>query len=144
MRSNMKRREFLQVSSLAGAAAFLSPLFAAKALPAPPASRVKSFELDEITIAQLQAGMHSGKFSAGSLTKKYLARIAEIDKRGPALNAVIELNPDAIARARALDISGAVFVVHFVGFFIEHGQQQCSLPPSKIVQIPVLFHPPVL
>ena len=43
--------------------------------------------------------MASGKFTAQSLTQKYLARIEEIDKRGPAINSVIELNPDALAIA---------------------------------------------
>ena len=62
-----------------------------------------TFELDEITIADLQAGMASGKFSARSITEKYLARIEEIDKQGPALNSVIEVNPEALAIADALD-----------------------------------------
>ncbi len=40
--------------------------------------------------------MKSGRFSARSMAEKYLARIDEIDKRGPAVNAIIELNPDAL------------------------------------------------
>ena len=56
-----------------------------------------------MTVAQLQAGMESGRFTAVSLTKKYLGRIDEIDKHGPSLNAVIELNRDAVAIAHALD-----------------------------------------
>jgi amidase len=47
--------------------------------------------------------MKSGKFTARSLVEKYSARIDEIDKRGPAVNAMIELNPDAFAIADALD-----------------------------------------
>ena len=70
-----------------------------------PASipEIKPFELDEATIADLQAGMASGKFTARSLTEKYLARIDEIDKHGPAVNSVIEVNPDALAIADGLD-----------------------------------------
>src|SRR6266404_1748007 len=68
-----------------------------------PHFKVKPFELDETTIAELQAGMKTGKYSAVSLVKKYLTRIEEIDKRGPGLNSVIELNPEAVAIARALD-----------------------------------------
>src|SRR5438874_1519066 len=64
---------------------------------------VKPFELDEMTIADLQAGMSSGKFTARSITEKYLARIDAIDKRGPAINSVIETNPDALAMADAAD-----------------------------------------
>src|SRR5213078_1816113 len=62
-----------------------------------------AFELDELTIADLQSGMASGKYSAHSLAKKYLDRIDEIDKHGPAINAVIELNPDALSIAADLD-----------------------------------------
>jgi amidase len=64
---------------------------------------VKSFELDEITIADLQDGMKSGKFTARSLAEKYKARIEEIDKHGPTINSVLELNPDALAIADSLD-----------------------------------------
>jgi len=71
--------------------------------PAVTPGEVKPFELDEITIADLQAGMASGKFSARSITEKYLARIEEIDKQGPALKSVIEVNPEALAIADALD-----------------------------------------
>jgi amidase len=59
--------------------------------------------LDEITIADLQAGMASGKFSARSIVEKYLQRIEEVDKQGPELNSVLEVNPDAMAIAEALD-----------------------------------------
>jgi amidase len=68
-----------------------------------PAPVVKPFELDEITIAELQNGMKTGKLSARSLTEKYLGRIEEVDKQGPKLNSVIELNPDAPSIADALD-----------------------------------------
>jgi amidase len=73
-----------------------SPL--APAWPSP-----QTFELDEISLSALQDGMQSGKFTARSLTEKYLARIDEVDKRGPSINAVIELNPEALAIAAGLD-----------------------------------------
>jgi amidase len=63
----------------------------------------KDFELDEITIDDLQKAFQSGQYSSRSLSEKYLARVAEIDKAGPRLNAVIELNPDALQIADALD-----------------------------------------
>ena len=62
-----------------------------------------TFELDEITIAELQKGMQSGRFTARSLAERYLERIRQIDREGPALNALIETNPDALAIADALD-----------------------------------------
>jgi amidase len=71
---------------------------AAGALAAPPA-----FELEEATLAELQRRMTAGSLTAHALTQAYLDRIAAIDKRGPALNSVIELNPDALSIATALD-----------------------------------------
>jgi amidase len=63
----------------------------------------RPFELEEMTIADLQAGMKSEKWTALSLTEMYLERIEAIDKGGPAINSVIEMNPDALKIARALD-----------------------------------------
>src|SRR5713101_4639890 len=97
----MKRRTFLQVGLLGGGAALARP---AQAPPSPPSPfPVKPFDLEEVTTAELQAGMKSGKYTARSITEKYLERIDEIDKRGPAIHAVIEINPDALAIADALD-----------------------------------------
>jgi amidase len=61
------------------------------------------FPLQEITIDELQQKMNSGEYSSVSITKLYLKRIEAIDKKGPALNAVIEINPDALAIAASLD-----------------------------------------
>ena len=100
------RRSFLQTALSASAAAVFCPALGAGReiiSPAPPPADVKAFELDEITIPELQDGMKSGRFTARALAEKYLARIDEIDKRGPAVNAIIELNPDALSIADALD-----------------------------------------
>ena len=100
-----QRRHFLRTSALAGVGATVLPaLAAASNVPCSASTpEIKPFELDEITTADLQAGMASGKFTARSITEKYLARIEEIDKQGPTLNGVIEVNPDALAIADALD-----------------------------------------
>ena len=98
------RRNFLQTTAVVGAAATLRPALSAARGIAPaaePATDVKPFELDEITIAELQDGMKSGRFTARSLVEKYSARIADIDKR--TVNAVIEMNPDAASIAETLD-----------------------------------------
>jgi amidase len=68
-----------------------------------PFPDITSFELEEITIGELQDGMKSGNFTARSLVEKYWARIEEIDKRGPSVNAVIEMNPEAMSIAEAID-----------------------------------------
>ena len=90
----------------------MCPALSAGRVAAAPAEsaapEVKAFELEEITIPELQEGMKSGKFTARSLVEKYLERIDDVDtprkdKRGPAVNAIIELNPDALHIADALD-----------------------------------------
>src|SRR3989449_1033742 len=97
----MKRRDFLQTGALAYAAT--NPVIAKAADRSAALAPVKGFELDEVTIAELQNDMKSGKYTSHSITEKYLQRIEEIDKRGPAINAVIEINPDALAIAKTLD-----------------------------------------
>ena len=62
-----------------------------------------AFALEEATIADLQRLMTAGQHTSRSLCQAYLARIAEIDRKGPALRAVIELNPDALTIADAMD-----------------------------------------
>ncbi|HEV2494481.1 MAG TPA: amidase [Terriglobia bacterium] len=69
----------------------------------PSASSPTPFEFDETTIAALQDAMQSGRLSAKTISEKYLERINEIDKRGPAVNSVIEINPDALAIATERD-----------------------------------------
>src|SRR5215468_8214995 len=58
---------------------------------------------NEATIAQLQAQMASGQLTSEILTQEYLTRIVALDQKGPGVNAVIELNPDALVMARAAD-----------------------------------------
>ncbi len=101
------RRTFLKATVI-GSAATLTPLYpalgAARVIASPlPVADIKPFELDEMTISDLQDGMKSGKFTARSLVEKYSDRIDEIDKHGPTMNSVIELNPDALSIADTLD-----------------------------------------
>ena len=102
----MKRREFIQLATLSGAA-----VLTAHSVPAqPPRSlfgtapfRAKPFHLEEWTIFELQAAMKLGAETSVSLAKKYLRRIEELNLCGPTLRAVLEVNPDALGIARALD-----------------------------------------
>lgn len=72
--------------------------------PAPPPNATPSaFDLEEATIADLQTRMESGAETSRSLVQKYLDRIDAIDRQGPALHAVIEVNPGALADADRLD-----------------------------------------
>lgn len=101
--SKLSRRKFLGVAPAALAAARVAGVPVSGHGPdaeAPPA-----FELDEVTIRELQDGMKSGKYTARSIAEKYLERIARLDRpgHGPGVNSVIELNPDALAIADHLD-----------------------------------------
>jgi amidase len=63
----------------------------------------KPFELAEATVATLQQRLESGQDTATSLVEKYLARIESIDRAGPRINSMIEINPDALVIAQSLD-----------------------------------------
>ena len=60
-------------------------------------------KFNEATIAQLQADMASGKVTSVELTQFYITRILALDQKGPVVNSVIQLNPDALALARNAD-----------------------------------------
>jgi amidase len=66
-------------------------------------SQVPDFALDEVSIDELRTRMQGGVTTARAIAEQYLARIDALDKRGPAVNAVIELNPDALATAAQRD-----------------------------------------
>ncbi|MDE3058082.1 MAG: amidase [Bacteroidota bacterium] len=107
---NFSRRKFLKTSVAGGVAAAALPSFVRAEQLGKNTSEIQSSaaadytsELDEITISELADKMKSGEETARSITEKYIARIEAIDKKGPAINSVIELNPDALAIADALD-----------------------------------------
>ena len=98
------RRQFLKTGTLGLSAAALIPQSVnIQSVNSCLKYDIPSFELDEVTIAELQSRMASGKFSAHDLAEKYLSRISDIDQHGPELNSVIELNPEALAIADGLD-----------------------------------------
>ncbi|HKF52334.1 MAG TPA: amidase [Candidatus Acidoferrales bacterium] len=100
--SKLSRRKFLGSAAVLGAASLArTPLMPREAAAA--SAEVSAFELDEVTVGELQEGMKSGKFTAHSVAQKYLDRISEIDKQGPAINSIIEMNPDALSIADSLD-----------------------------------------
>ena len=68
------------------------------------ASQVPTFALEELSIDDLQSRMRSGAETSQSLVQQYLARIDALDQRGPSINAVIEINPDASSIAAQLDV----------------------------------------
>ncbi len=62
------------------------------------------FEYEEVTIKEIQDKLSKKEITIESLVQTYIARIDSIDKNGPQLNAILQLNPDAIQIAKALDI----------------------------------------
>jgi amidase len=112
-REDLDRRAFLGHAAVLGAAVAggikLPGGHGEAAEPAKPsgpdgaAPGVAPFELEEITIAELQAGMASGRYTARRVVELYLARIAAMDRAGVSLRSIIETNPDALTRAEELD-----------------------------------------
>ena len=103
---NESRRSFLKKTLVGGLAAATLPsaAFAGRQPDLTDShAEIKPGEFDEITINELSSGMKSGKYTARSITEQYIKRIKEIDKSGPAINSIIELNPDALKIADELD-----------------------------------------
>ena len=104
----MQRRNFIKASAVASVA--LSALSLNSCAPgaekkdeAPDNKATDDFALNEATIELLQQKMQSKEYTAHAITQLYLTRINDIDKNGPKLNAVIELNPEALDMANDLD-----------------------------------------
>ncbi|HZZ75298.1 MAG TPA: amidase family protein, partial [Puia sp.] len=103
----MDRRKFIRNGSLTGigfAAVGSLSRTVAGTVDSPSKQKSSALNLEEITVQELQKKMQSGEESSVSITRAYLERIKEIDKAGPMLNAVIELNPDSVRIAEGLDL----------------------------------------
>ena len=98
---------------------------------APPAG----FEVLEASITELGAAMEEGRVTSEQLVVKYLARIEAYDDRGPAINAIIVLNPDAVETSRALDAeraaTGARGPLHGVPILIKDNYDMAGLPTTN-------------
>src|SRR3989442_498938 len=96
----LSRRNFLQLSALAGAAASLT---GGRPVRTPRPEIAPAGAPTEATVADLQAAMTAGQLNAISLVNFYQTRIATLDQKGPKVNSIIEVNPDAQAIALQLD-----------------------------------------
>ena len=104
----LSRRRFVGASLAAGALGVLDPRDAIARSATSIAGREPTvapepFELEELTIAELQEGMRSGRWTARKLTEQYLERIDRMNHGTGGLRAVIEINPGALDIADALD-----------------------------------------
>ena len=103
----MQRRNFLKTGAVAGLTLTTLASASCKQASSPAGGqdlqKADDFELNEVTIDALQHKMQSKAYTSRQITELYLKRIDAIDKNGPKLNAVIELNPDALDIADAMD-----------------------------------------
>ncbi|TRX71703.1 amidase [Carboxylicivirga sp. M1479] len=99
----MKRRDFLLSSVMAGLGLSITACQSKQHQKTQSNNFVDDFQLSEMTVAELQKKMQAGELTSEQIVKMYLTRIEQVDKNGPATNAVVEVNPDAIEIARALD-----------------------------------------
>jgi amidase len=105
----MQRRNFLKTSSLAGltlttlATGACNFKISTKHGDDTTGGEPDDFILNEVTLTVLQQKMKSKEYTSRSITEMYLKRIEDIDKNGPKLNSVIELNKDALTIADAMD-----------------------------------------
>ena len=108
----MKRRNFITQTTIASTA--LGAMLVScgnnnSGAPAAPVNNTSKtvtndeFELNELSISQLQEKYTAGTYNAEAVTNLYLKRIDALDKNGPKLQSVIEINPDAISIAKAMD-----------------------------------------
>jgi amidase len=102
----VSRRDFLRLGAVAGAGVPLAGLVGASEAGAAqelPSLSAAAIQLEEATIAQMQAAMTRGGLTSLGLVNMYLERIQSIDESGPTVNSVLEVNPDARRIARQLD-----------------------------------------
>ena len=101
----MNRRRFIgsAIAGGAGLAAGCTPGDSPDSIPEGTSVEVGPFEFDEITVRELQEGMESGRLTARSIAELYLDRIEALDRAGPGLRSVIEINPQAGEIADQLD-----------------------------------------
>jgi Asp-tRNA(Asn)/Glu-tRNA(Gln) amidotransferase A subunit family amidase len=98
------------------------------------AQRTQSSELSEITIAELHASFRAKRLTCVGVVEAYLKRIDAYDKRGPSINAIIQLNPNALAIAADLDrryaLSGPVGPLHCVTVAVKDNFETVDMPTT--------------
>ncbi len=102
-RAPLTRRDLLQTGGAAVVGATLGCGTVERASQAPPPVALPAFELEEVTLDQLQDGMRLGTWTARTVAEAYLERIDTLDRRGPTLRSIIEVNPDVLSTADELD-----------------------------------------
>jgi amidase len=101
---------------------------------AAPAAQAPAFRLEETTIAQIHAAFRDGSLTCRALVEQYLKRIDAYDKNGPALNAIVIINPDALKAADALDgryaQSGPAGPLHCIPVIVKDNYETVDMPTT--------------
>ena len=101
---------------------------------APALAHAQRFEAAEATISEIHAAMAAGRLTCRELVSQYLARIAAYDKAGPAVNALVVVNPAALDVADSLDrrfrASGRVGSLHCIPIIVKDNMQTTDLPTT--------------
>src|SRR5687768_13723360 len=109
-------------------------LFALALVTAPIAAQAQRFAVEEATISEIHAAMAAGRINCRELVSQYLARIAAYDKTGPAINAIVVVNPKALDVADSLDrrfrSSGRVGSLHCIPILVKDNMQTTDLPTT--------------
>ena len=110
-------------------------LFAPALLTAQPPARPRpAFDVSETTIAEIHAAMRAGTLTCRELVSGYLQRIAAYDKNGPAINAIIVVNPAALVVADSLDRRfanrGMVGSLHCIPMIVKDNFETTDLPTT--------------
>ena len=96
------------------------------------ARQAAPFRVEETTIAEIHSAMTAGRLSCRTLVERYLARIAAYDKRGPAINALVALNPEALTVADSLDArfkaGGLTGPLHCIPMIVKDNFETVDLP----------------
>ena len=100
----------------------------------PPVTDTRSFDVVEASVADIHEAMARGQLTARALVEAYLARIEAYDTRGPALNAIVTVNPNVLARADALDAafasSGLTGPLHGIPIIVKDNYDTSDLPTT--------------
>ena len=104
-----------------------------------------SFKLIETTIADVHAAYKAGELTCRQLVQMYLDRIEALDKNGPAINAIISVNPEALAEAdrfdKAFKASGPVGPLHGIPIIVKDQCDAVGMPTTLGSVLFKNYHP---
>ncbi|RXZ80496.1 amidase [Paenibacillaceae bacterium] len=128
------RKQVPFMKTFAASFLVLSLLFSALTAASPTASAAASFKLQETTISDVHTAMEKGTLSCRALVEQYLAQIKSYDKTGPAINAIITTNSQALVTADILDKQfkkdGLTGPLHCVPVIVKDNYNTVDMPTT--------------